>query len=201
MATTPKMDDARWLALCASKGQESPDPRTKIGCLIIAPDGNVRCASCNDYPQGTLRGIGERVEAPLKYVWFEHAERNAIYLAARQGLPTEGCTMFVELIPCIECARAIIQAGIIQVVINRDRCVEYQGSKYSGEVPTAMAMLAEAGINVRFAKPGVASEVSQVEGGRFLLTPQVAIDRALVTNPRKTRKQLLGRKTGKRTAG
>lgn len=153
------MDDARWLALCASKGQESSDPRTKIGCIIIAPDGNILSASCNDYPRGTLRGIGERAEAPLKYVWFEHAERNAIYLAARQGLPTEGCTMFVELIPCIECARAIIQAGIIQVVINQDRCVEYQGSKYSGEVPTAMAMLAEADIGVRFAKPDVASGV------------------------------------------
>ena len=153
------MDDARWLGLCASKGQDSPDPRTKIGCLIVAPDGNVRCAPCNDYPRGTRRGIGERAEAPLKYIWFEHAERNAIYLAARQGLPTEGRTMFVELIPCIECARAIIQAGIIQVVINQDRCVEYQGSKYSGEVPTAMAMLAEAGIAVRFARPDVTNEV------------------------------------------
>jgi len=38
---------------------------------------------------------------------------------------------------------------------------------------------------------GTLMEVSLVEGGRFLLTPQVAIDRALVTNPRKTRKQLL----------
>jgi len=52
----PVTDDARWLALCASKGQESPDPRTKIGCLIVAPDGSIRCAACNDYPQGILQG-------------------------------------------------------------------------------------------------------------------------------------------------
>ncbi len=86
----PITDDARWLALCASKGQESPDPRTKIGCLIIGPDGSIRCAACNDYPQGILPGVGKRAEAPLKYVWFEHAERNAIYQAARAspcGLP------------------------------------------------------------------------------------------------------------------
>ena len=146
-------DDVRWLALCASKGQESPDPRTKIGCLIVTPDESVRCAACNDYPQGTLQGIDERAEAPLKYIWLEHAERNAIYQAARRGLSTEGCTMFVELTPCIECARAIIQAGIIQVVVNQDRCTEYQGAKYSAEHHTAMAMLAEAGIPVRFASP------------------------------------------------
>ena len=149
----PNTDDARLLALCASKGQESPDPRTKIGCIIVAPDGSIRCAACNDYPQGTLQGIGERAEAPLKYVWFEHAERNAIYQAARQGLSTAGCTMFVELTPCIECARAIIQAGIILVVLNQDRCAEYQGAKYSEEHPAALGMLAEAGIAVRFASP------------------------------------------------
>src|SRR5580658_2150839 len=62
--SVPITDDARWLALCASKGQESPDPRTKIGCLIVAPDGSIRCAACNDYPHGVLQGIGERAEAP-----------------------------------------------------------------------------------------------------------------------------------------
>jgi dCMP deaminase len=149
----PITDDVRLLALCASKGQESPDPRTKVGCLIVAPDGNIRCAACNDYPQGLLQGSGERAHAPLKYIWLEHAERNAIYQAARKGLSTEACTMFVELTPCVECARAIIQSGIIQVVVNQDRCADYQGARYSGEHPVAMGMLAEAGITVRFISP------------------------------------------------
>ncbi len=146
-------EDARWLALCATKGGESPDPRTKIGCLIVAPDGSIRCAACNDYPRGILQGSNERTEAPLKYIWLEHAERNAIYQAARKGLSTEGCTMFVELTPCIECARAIIQAGITQIVVDQDRCAEYQGAKYSGEHAAALGMLAEAGVVVRFARP------------------------------------------------
>lgn len=157
----PIADDMRWLAFCADKGQESPDPRTKVGCIIITPEGGVRCAACNDYPQGVRRGITDRAEAPLKYVWFEHAERNAIYQAARKGLSIEGCTMFVELIPCVECARAIIQVGIVQVVINQVRCAEYEGSRYSREHPVAMAMLAEAGITVRFASPENARPVEQ----------------------------------------
>jgi len=150
MMTIPTADEGRFLSLCATKGQESPDPRTKIGCLIVAPDGTIRCAACNDYPQGIPHGSGERAEAPLKYVWIEHAERNAIYLAARQGLCTQGCTMFIELTPCVECARAIIQGGIVHVVINQDRCAEYRGAKYSVEHPTALGMLAEAGVSVRF---------------------------------------------------
>ncbi len=146
-------EDARLLALCARKGHESPDPRTRIGCLIVAPDGSIRCAACNDYPRGIMHGSKERTEAPLKYIWFEHAERNAIYQAARKGLSTERCTMFLELTPCIECARAIIQAGITQLVLNQDRCASYQGEKYSEEHPTALGMLAEAGVAVRFALP------------------------------------------------
>lgn len=88
----------------------------------------------------------------MKYIWIEHAERNAIYQAARLGLCTDGCTLAVELVPCIECARAIIQAGIAQVVVNQQRCTEYLGTKYSEEHSVALAMLAEAGVPVRFAR-------------------------------------------------
>ena len=61
--------------------------------------------------------------------------------------------MFVELTPCIDCARAIIQAGIKQLVVNQERCAEYQGTKYSEEQPIALDMLGEAGITVRFESP------------------------------------------------
>jgi dCMP deaminase len=91
--------------------------------------------------------------APSKYAWIEHAERNAIYLAARHGISTEGCAMFVELTPCVDCARAIIQAGVVEVVINRDRASEYSGERYSDEHSIALDMLAEAGIAVRFVSP------------------------------------------------
>jgi deoxycytidylate deaminase len=83
----------------------------------------------------------------------KHAERNAIYLAARRGISTEGCAMFVELTPCVDCARAIIQAGIVEVVINRDRASEYSDQRYSDEHSTALEMLAEAGVTVRFVSP------------------------------------------------
>ena len=151
------MDELLWLDLCASKGCESPDPRTKVGCIIVGPDGIVRCEACNTFPVG-VDGIPERTLPPLKYIWIEHAERNAIYLAARRGISTEGCTMIVELTPCADCARAIIQAGVVHVVINERRSAEYCSVRYSGEHLAALAMLAEAGVAVRFANPNVGTD-------------------------------------------
>lgn len=151
----PLDDDEYWLTLCARKGQESPDPRTKVGCVIIAPNESILCVACNDYPRGIRPTTNQRTEPPMKYIWIEHAERNAIYHAARLGLSTDGCTMVVELVPCIECARAIIQAGIAQVVLNQHRCAAYSGTKYSEEHSVAMGMLAEAGVPIRFARPGM----------------------------------------------
>lgn len=165
MMADPTVEESQWLALCASKGRESPDPRTKVGCVIVGQDRDVRAEACNTYPNGVLRGIPERIEVPLKYVWIEHAERNAIYLAARRGVSTEGCIMAVELTPCVECARAIIQAGIAQIVINHDRSTEYNGDRYSGEHPTAIAMLAEAGVAVRFVSPKLAGRDCELAGG------------------------------------
>ena len=147
-------DSSRWLAYCAEKGSESPDPRTKIGCVIVGPDNSLVVGACNRFPTGIDGTIKSRAEAPFKYTWIEHAERNAIYDAARRGLSTEGCIIFVELSPCVDCARAIIQAGLAEVVINLNRNAEYMSERYSGEHPTALEMLAEAGVRVRFVSPG-----------------------------------------------
>jgi deoxycytidylate deaminase len=53
----------------------------------------------------------------------------------------------------VDCARAIIQAGLTEVVINYDRNAEYMSERYSGEHPTALEMLAEADVTVRFVSP------------------------------------------------
>jgi dCMP deaminase len=160
VTTEGQQDDLRWLALCAQKGRESPDPRTKIGCVIVGADKSILSEACNSYPKGVVDTIQDRAEPPFKYLWIEHAERNAIYLAARHGISTEGCRMFIELSPCVDCARAIIQAGLVEVVINHDRAAEYKGERYSGEQSMALEMLAEAGIAVRFVSPlSIASQM------------------------------------------
>jgi dCMP deaminase len=104
---------------------------------------------CNALPCGVYDPTGERSSRPEKYGWIEHAERNAIYSAARTGIALAGATMYVELMPCIECARAIIQAGICEVIVSTDRMLHYESEKYSEQHSSAELMLREAGVSVR----------------------------------------------------
>ena len=55
-----------------------------------------------------------------KYYWFVHSETNAIYSAAKYGIPVNGCRLYVQGTPCADCAKAIIQAGITEVIIHKD---------------------------------------------------------------------------------
>ena len=63
--------------------------------------------------------LPERFERPTKYDFFEHAERNALYNACLTGVSVKGCVMYATHAPCVDCARAIIQAGIKTVITNK----------------------------------------------------------------------------------
>lgn len=92
---------------------------TKVGAVLIGPNGEGGPWGYNGAPRGCVADEDERKnERPEKYYWFEHAERNAIYAAARTGFPTEGCALVVTHFPCMDCARAIVQAGIKIVVVS-----------------------------------------------------------------------------------
>ena len=99
----------------------SKDPNTQIGCVIVGPNHEIRSTGYNSFPRGIRDDVPERLVRPTKYLWIEHAERNAICNAARAGTATEGCTIYVEIMPCMDCARAMVQAGITQVVISAER--------------------------------------------------------------------------------
>jgi dCMP deaminase len=103
----------------------SKDPSTKVGAVIVDEQHNVRAVGYNGFPRNVDDNKQERWERPIKYKFAEHAERNAIYSAARHGTSIEGCVMYLGLFPCADCARAIIQVGIKTVVID--------GRKYNSE--------------------------------------------------------------------
>ena len=121
--------------MCKLVSQKSKDLHTKAGCVIVGPDNEVRSTGFNGFPRGVIdsmawgpfvnnmhsteRIIAERSARPEKYIWTEHAERNAIYSAARTGIPLRNCTIYVTSMPCCDCARAIIQSGIMNVYIEK----------------------------------------------------------------------------------
>ncbi|TCR64774.1 deaminase [Bosea sp. BK604] len=106
MVGTP--EDNMRAALAASR--ESPNRVRQVGALLQAGDGTT-IAACNTFPAG-VRDLPERHEGDGRFVWMEHAERHAIFTAAKRGIATAGATLTTTFFPCIDCARAIVDAGI-----------------------------------------------------------------------------------------
>ena len=108
------------MAVAQAISQLSKDESTQVGALLIGDEGEGGPWGYNGAPRGCAADEDERFQQrPEKYMWAEHAERNAIYAAARTGFRTVGCTIYVTHPPCMDCARAIVQAGIKRVVTVR----------------------------------------------------------------------------------
>ena len=106
----------KYLEIARAVSALSKDPSSQVGAVIIGTGGEGGPWGYNGAPRGCDADIDHRMERPEKYYWIEHAERNAIFTAARTGFNTVGSTMVVTHAPCMDCARAIVQAGIKKVI-------------------------------------------------------------------------------------
>ena len=78
--------DEYFLTLCDAVALKSKDRSTKLGCVIVGVGHEVRSTGYNGFPRGVNDNVDARHQRPEKYKWTEHAERNAIYNAARCGV-------------------------------------------------------------------------------------------------------------------
>ena len=106
--------------------KRSKDESTQVGAVIVGPGKEIVSTGYNSFPRGVEDDHAERQERPEKYFWFEHAERNAIYNAARTGASLQGATLYVPAMPCMDCARGIVQVGIKKVIINEEDQLKWQ---------------------------------------------------------------------------
>jgi dCMP deaminase len=141
--------DRYYLDICKVVAARSKDPNTQIGCVIAGPAHEIRTTGYNSFPRGIRDDVPERLQRPTKYHWIEHAERNAICNAARCGTPLDGCSIYVEIMPCMDCGRAIVQAGIREVVISAERMSQYSSEFYDQQFGMVEILFTEAGILVR----------------------------------------------------
>lgn len=134
--------DGRLLRLAAEIATWSKDPSTKVGCVVVGPDREVRSTGYNGLPRD-VEDRSERMERPTKYLWTSHAEENAVAQAARIGVSLKGCTAYTTHCPCSRCARMLLQAGVARVVVGPGTT-----SMPTEEFAVARRMFAEAGIFV-----------------------------------------------------
>lgn len=133
--------------------KKSKDESTKVAAVIVGENNEVRSIGFNGLPRGVNddkeRHPERHFERPEKYYWYEHGERNAIFNAARVGTPIEGCKLYVTGYPCTDCARAIIQSGIVEVIIADFDSPEFL-ERWKEKIEKSLTMFKEAGVEYRF---------------------------------------------------
>lgn len=135
----------QYMEIAYATSRFSKDESTQVGAVIIGPTNEVRSLGYNGAPRGCRADEDSRgITRPEKYFWFSHAELNAITNAARVGVPLDGSTIVVTHPPCMDCARAIVQAGIKQVIAVRPNA-EF-ASRWDEHIRRTQALFQECGV-------------------------------------------------------
>jgi dCMP deaminase len=142
------------MALAKAVARESPNRVRQVGAVLVAADGSTRIARCNSFPDG-VRDIDERHEGDGRFVWMEHAERNAIFEAARRGTATKTATLATTFFPCIDCARAIVQSGIDLLCTPAP---DYSDAVWGNAFLRSRIILEEGGVQMHFVDEGAARD-------------------------------------------
>ena len=148
--------DEYFMGVAMLSSMRSKDPNTQVGACIVNEDRKIVGVGYNGFPTGCCdddlpwEREGEWIDdddlpweregewIDTKYPYVCHAELNAILNSIGGNL--KGCTLYVALFPCNECAKAIIQSGIKKIIYLSDKYAETDGTKASKR------MLSEAGV-------------------------------------------------------
>lgn len=140
--------DQYFMGIALLSAKRSKDPNTQVGACIVNKQHRIVGLGYNGFPAGCsdddLPWAREGDFLDTKYPYVVHAELNAI-LNSIQKL--EDCTIYVALFPCNECAKAIIQSGIKEIVYLCDKYAE------TDIVKASKRMLEQAGVKTRILEP------------------------------------------------
>ena len=134
--------DEYFMGVSLLAAKRSKDPNTQVGACIVDQNNIILSTGYNGFPYGCSDDDypWERAGADTKYNYVVHAELNAILNASGKDL--HGAKLYVDLFPCNECAKAIIQSGIAEIV--------YLYDKYADSAATIASkkMLTSAGVKL-----------------------------------------------------
>lgn len=125
MSSSKRKDYISWdeyfMGIAKLSAMRSKDPNTQVGCCIVGKDNRIISVGYNGFPNGCSDDDFPwcRDGEDNKYFYTTHSELNAILNA--RGSNLEGGRLYVSLFPCNECAKAIIQCGIKEIVYDADK--------------------------------------------------------------------------------
>lgn len=149
----------KFLDIAAAIANLSKDPSTKVGCVAMDDNLNIRSVGYNGFPRGVLDTPERYNDRPTKYRLASHGEMNVVAQAARNGISLDGCTLILTaLYPCSTCTKLLIQAGFKTLIVpESDR-----GGVWQEEWEISKQMLSEAGVDVLSYDPSNPSAISVI---------------------------------------
>lgn len=129
-----------WRAFSAA--ETSADPSTRVGAVLVSPDGAFLAAGANNFPPGVQRNQARDADRDWRLRATVHAEADAILNA---GGSAAGATLYCTLFPCANCAALAIRAGISRLVAPDAPTPE----RWAADMAVAEEILAEAGVEIR----------------------------------------------------
>lgn len=157
--------DRHFLELALKHSELSSDPETRVGAIIVGPDGAVRSMGYNRFPEGIAETPERLNDREVKLSLMVHAE---LVNAARVGIALQGCTLYFTQtdhsglvwggVPCTRCTDHILMSGIAEVISYPTKPAP---SKWHGDWKVARSLFREAGLPHREleivpAQPGAA---------------------------------------------
>lgn len=136
--------DRRFLRIADEVQSWSKDPSTKCGCVLVK-DRRILSTGYNGLPSGLSDSLDRYQNREFKLATIIHAEKNAIFNAAKNGSTTEGSTAYITWPPCSQCASALIQAGVVKVVCPSPNL---SPERWKANFLIANELLYEAGVTV-----------------------------------------------------
>lgn len=137
--------DEYFMGVACLSAQRSKDPSTQVGACVVNQKKRIVGIGYNGFPTGCsddeLPWAREGSTLETKYAYVCHAEVNAILNSIVSDL--DGCTLYVALFPCNECAKIIIQSGITEIVFLSDKYAD------TDSVKASKRMLDMAGVSYR----------------------------------------------------
>lgn len=130
---------------CYDYARNSNHPSTHNAALLV-DNNKIILKGMNVLPPG-VKELKERFEGDNKHIYPNHAERDLVYKAAKQGISTNNLTMVMAWLPCIPCANAVISSGIKTLIVHK-QMVERTREGWQEELKNAIQIMNEAGVKI-----------------------------------------------------
>ena len=139
--------DYRFLDLAQLISTWSKDPSKQIGAVAIGDKRQILAQGYSGFPRGVIDSEDRYADRQRKYELVVHAEMNVIYNASYNGVSLDGSTLYVHGLPvCSECAKAVIQVGITNVIMRK----QVPEERWLDSWMRTKAMFKEAGVYYGF---------------------------------------------------